>query len=125
MYQIIGDNVDIHQRASHQSMERRDRDHHWFHLYAVRDRVTGVELPNDSPTADISQLPLNTFLPSVQDCNSLRSEFGVFISRVITEKIPYLHTCRDIVLQHIPHKYSTEMMRKSEIVSVVTFPYFA
>ena len=41
-YQIIGDNVDIHQRASHQSMERRDTDHHWFHLYAVKTELQAL-----------------------------------------------------------------------------------
>ena len=81
-YQIIGDNVDLHQRASYQTMDLRDSDHHWFHLYAVKDRVTGIGLPNDSPMRDISQLPLHTFLPSVKDCNFLRNEFG--IARVIT-----------------------------------------
>ena len=34
-YQIIGDNIDIHQHASHQSSDRKDKDHHWFHMYAV------------------------------------------------------------------------------------------
>ena len=24
------------------------------------------------------------------------------------KRIPYLHTCRDVVLQHIPHKYSMQ-----------------
>lgn len=38
-YQIIGDNVDLRQCTPYQTMERRDKDYHWFQLYAVRDRV--------------------------------------------------------------------------------------
>lgn len=31
-FQIVGDNVDVHQKASHQTTERRDKNHHWQHL---------------------------------------------------------------------------------------------
>ena len=43
-YQIVGDNVDLHQQATHHSMDWRDKDHHWFHLYAVRDRICDPSL---------------------------------------------------------------------------------
>ena len=91
-------------------------DHHWFHLYAVKDRITGIDLPNDSPVADIEHLPLHTFLPSAQDCNSLQSEFGTLIARVITDRITYLHPCKNVVTLHIPHRYSNEMKQKSDVV---------
>lgn len=116
-YQIIGDNVDLHQRASHQSMDRRNNDHHWFHLYAVKDRITGIDLPNDSPVADVAHLPLHIFLPTVEECNTLQNVFGVLIAHVITDKISYLHPCKDVVSTHIPHKYSNAMKQKSEMVS--------
>jgi len=45
-YQIIGDNGDQHvlQHTSHQSMVRKDKDHHWFHVYATWDCITGRDL---------------------------------------------------------------------------------
>ena len=58
-YQIIGYNVDLHQRTPHQTMERRDKDHHWFQLYAVQDHVIEKDLPNDAPITDVSTLPLH------------------------------------------------------------------
>ena len=118
-YQIIGDNIDIHQRASHQSSDKKDEDHHWFHMYmyAVRDRVTGVGLPNESPITDIAKLPLQTYLPSAEECNSLREEFGVLIARVITDKIEYLKPLKPVVPLHMKHKYSDTMTSKSDIVS--------
>ena len=70
-FQIIGDNVDLHQRATHQSMERRDKDHHWFNLYAARDSVVEKDLPNDGPITDVAKVPLQHFLPSVEDCDHL------------------------------------------------------
>ena len=81
--------MDLHQDSSHQSMERRDKDHHWFQLFTVRDRVTGEELLNDGPAADISTLPLQTFLPSVDESLQLQEEFRVRIGRVLVEYISY------------------------------------
>ena len=62
-YQI----VDLHQQATHHSMDRRDKDHHWFHLYAVRDRICDPSLADNALIAEVSTLPLKTFLPSAAD----------------------------------------------------------
>ena len=78
-YQIIGD-VDLHQRTSHQSMKRKDKDHHWFQMYAVQDCVTGKDLSNDAPISDVAKIPLHTFLPSIEECNHIRAEFEVLIA---------------------------------------------
>lgn len=53
----------------------RDQDyHHWFNMYAVRDRVQGLHLPDDQPTAAIAALPLGTFLPNVEVCVTFHSD---------------------------------------------------
>ena len=117
-YQIIGDNVDLHQTPTHQSVERKARDHHWFHLYAARDRITGAHLSNDSPIADIATIPLQTFLPSVEDCLSLREDFAVLISRVLTTNLAYFEPLQSVAPAHIQHKHSSDVSIKSEIVSV-------
>lgn len=113
-YQIVGDNVDLHQTPTHQSVERKARDHHWFHLYAARDRITGAHLSNDSPITDIA---LQTFLPSVEDCLCLREEFAVLIARVLTAKLPYFEPLQSVTPVHIRHKHSSDVSIKSEIVS--------
>ena len=115
-YQIVGDNVDMHQRATHHSMERTDRDHHWFHLYAVQDRISGQSLPDDAPTADIATLPLQTFLPSADECHQLRKEFGILISRVLVRELSFFSQFKDHVPEHIQHQHSADTSNKSEIV---------
>ena len=71
MYQIIGDN-DLKQKASQQSLDSTGADH-WFHMCAVLDRVDGMNLDIDEPKADITSLPLQTFLPSAEDCDFLKN----------------------------------------------------
>ena len=98
-------------------MERKDKDHHWFQLFATRDRVSGEKLANDAPIADVATLPLQTYLPSVEECSQLQEEFGVLIARVIVQKMTYFSELKSVVPSHIQHKYADTMKMKSEIVS--------
>lgn len=96
----------------------RDLDHHWFNMYAVKDRVQGLHLPDERPTASIATLPLATFLPNVQDCVALREEFILLFARVLIRYLPWFKCLKSVVPNHMPHEYSTAMAEKSEIVSV-------
>ena len=118
LYQIIGDNVDLKQKASRQSLDSTGADHHWFHMCAILDRVDGIDLDIDEPQADITSLPLQTFLPSTEDCDFLKKEFVVLLSRTLTDKLRFLHPYQSCVPIHIPHRYSAEASKKSDVVSV-------
>lgn len=62
-FHIVGDNCDLHQKPSHQTLSRQNQEHHWFQIYAVKDRVQGLHLRDDGPTASMATLTLATFLP--------------------------------------------------------------
>ena len=38
-FQIIGDNVDVHQKPRYMTADHKSRDYHWFHLYTVKNRI--------------------------------------------------------------------------------------
>ena len=116
--QFIGDNVDLTQKASHETVERKKQDHHWFHLMAVKDRVVAEDIPKKSPI-DIRKLLLQTFLQSVEDCHNLHTELTVLVVRVLVTHLVSFKAFSDLIPQHIEHKYSAEMAKKSEIVSSV------
>ena len=88
-YQIVGDNVDLHQQATHHSMDRRDKNHQWFHLYAVRDIICDPSLADNALIAEVSTLPLKTFLPSAADCFKLQTEFSTLIGRVLVKNVSF------------------------------------
>lgn len=104
-------------------MKQKDKDHQWFQMYAVRDRVTGKDLPNNAPISDVAKIPLHTSLPSVEECDHIRAEFEILIARVISEKMEYFHPLKPVVPQHMKHKYSDSMRLKSEIVSTACLCY--
>ena len=116
-FQIVGDNCDIHVKASRQSLTRHDRDHHWFNMYAVSDRVLGLNLPDDKPQASIASLPIAAFLPSLDDCVAIRKEFIIIAARVLIQHLPWFKCLQQVVPDHIYHKYRDVMSSKSDIVS--------
>lgn len=115
-FQIVGDNCDIHQRASHETLSCRDKDHHWFNIYAVKDRIQGLHLPDDYPIASVATLPLATFLPTIEDCLALRKCFIILVACVLMKYIPWFKFLLPVTSDHIRHKYSDVLVRKSEMV---------
>lgn len=114
--QIIGDNVDLRQNPSHQTLDRRGKDHHWFHMVAVKDRVVAGDISVTEPTALVKDLQLHTFLPTIQDCIKHNDEFIILVARILTDHFPAWKCLQESVPSHIPHKFSREMAMKSDIV---------
>lgn len=117
-HQIIGDNCDLHQHASHVTLSSRDATLHWFQMYAVCHRVIGHNLTDEKPKARLDLLALSTWLPSEADCAKLRDEFVILIARILLKRLPQFQWLHCVVPEAIPHQYSEEMAEKSEIVSI-------
>ena len=86
---------------------------------AVKDRAVPDDLSKEKSQVDIRKLPLQTFLPSVQDCQDLHAEITVLVSRVLVTHLTAFKCFSDLIPQHIEHKYSALMEKKSEIVSFI------
>lgn len=86
------------------------------HVYVHVCLCAYVDLPNDDPIGDICSAPFDVFLPTKQDCEMLRRDFVVLISRVLVQYVPELKQFGDVVPLHIPHSMSSEMTKKSEMV---------
>ena len=54
------------------------------------------------------------------DYQTLKEHFTTLVARVLVEHIPYFaEDFKGLVKNHIPHQYSTEMEKKSEVVRCV------
>ena len=48
----------------------------------------------------------------------LKEHFTILVARVLVEHIPYFaEDFKGLVINHIPHPYTSEMAKKSEVVS--------
>ena len=78
-FKIVGDNVDKNVKASFQRHEIKSQSLHYFHCYAVRDRVSTDSFSDLTPVTcvpDPAQL-----LPSLEDLECVRQEMSVLLSR--------------------------------------------
>ena len=116
-FNIVLDNIDLKVLASDITSDNQTKDYHWCNHNAHLDRVNPLHLENDVPTANLQALPNSTFLPSLDDQNSLLSDFVVLVGRVIVENLPALAIFKDVIPLHIKHKYSEELKKKTETVS--------
>ena len=115
-YQIIGDNVDLMIKVRHQASDKPNKSIHWFHLNAVKNRVSGAGLSEKGPIKLVDQVENWEILLSYQDNEELLHDFIPLFARVICNRIPALKSFKDVVIRHIPHKYSNVTKQKSEQV---------
>ena len=90
---------------------------HYFHVYAALDHIDFHHLSNDMSAAEVSGLPLSTFLPSLDDCTGLRANYAILLGRELVKSVPFFQRFSEYIPAHITHKYSEEMNRKSLVVS--------
>ena len=115
-YQIIGDNVDLMIKVRHQASDKPNKSIHWFHLNAVKDRVSGAGLSEKGSIKLVDQVENWEILPSYQDNEDLLHDFIPLFAQVICDRIPALKSFKDLGIRHIPHKYSNVTKQKSEQV---------
>ena len=68
------------------------------------------------PIADIAEVQNKVFLPTLEDHNALMNDFVVLVARVFVKNYDLFDIFRDIVPDHIKHKYSEEMKKASDKV---------
>ena len=115
-FKFVGDNVDV-------SIGVRDirSDHlkhlcHMFSMLAVKSRIPPPQhnvciLPRSLRHATIA-----CFLPKESDISSVRLNLAILVSRILCTYIKGLKIFGRLIPQHIFHKYSATMAKKSEVV---------
>ena len=120
-WKIAFDNLDIFQRVREMTEDNQNKDHHWINHVKVTNRVSGNHLPDDNPLCDsVMELENYKVIPTGPDHISQRGNYIRLLERVLTEEIPYLSFCKDVVTSHIPHRHAKEMTTKSEKVRIAT-----
>ena len=117
MCRIVGDNWDLEVKARCQTKSQNNKSLHYFHAYAVKDRVIPKGLSNQRPQKGIDEVEMQEILPTAEVQESILSDLCYIIPRVIAEYLLPYKTFRKAVHYHIPHAHSQEMTEKSEVVS--------
>jgi hypothetical protein len=114
-FQIIGDNVDVHQKPRYMTTDVKARDFHWFQIYAVKNRVN-ADLSSGQQVGSFEHATHDMFIPTENDSSVVKKELIVLVLRVLVQCVPCLRIFQDLVPSHICHNFSKEMCQASEIV---------
>ena len=116
-FKIVGDNIDKEIKPRHMRSDYQARSLHYFHSYAVRDRLN-LDSYDDSPSApDPSLVNLELLLPSPDDNREIRHNMAILIARVLKKHMPFFSTYGNGLEGHITHEFSEGMGQRSEVVS--------
>ena len=100
-------------------LNARTKSLHYFHAYAVADRIPFNYLDNKCaayclPSRDFIAKSL---LPTPSDDEALKSNLKVIISRFLVVNLKFFEQCfADLVSKHIKHRRYSEMSSKSTVV---------
>ena len=83
----------------------------------AKNGVSCYEIDGANIPKYLRSVPCTMFLPDVIDCKSLRDNYVHFVAKVLFENFTFLQTFKACVPQHLKHKYSVHMAKRSEIVS--------
>lgn len=121
-FRLCGDNIDKSVHTRHMRLDRRNQSLHYFHLYAVENRINFVNLPDEVP--DNSHITdfrsvAESLLPTTRDDTALKKNIATLISRILCKHVKFFQlSCDDLVKRHIQHRYYEDMSMKSLVVSL-------
>lgn len=121
-YRLCGDNIDKNVRTRHMRLESRNQSLHYFHLYAVENRVDFVslsdEMPSNSHITDFRSVA-KSLLPTLDDDKALKRNLSTLVSRALCTHLDFFKLSFDgQVKWHIQHRFYEEMSSKSVVVSM-------
>ena len=117
-YIIVVDNVDKNVSPRDMRVGNQMKSLHYFHSYAVQDRVSLGSLSGDGHVSDIKTLAASAMFPTVGECIRIRTNYIILAARVIVSNLFHFVFLQKCVTQYIPHTFSKKTVEKSVTVSV-------
>lgn len=114
---LVGDNIDQTVNPTHTCSDHQSKTLNYFQMYAIKDGTDISNFSDEQPLVN-PNAPLQELLPNEEDDCNLLSIFSILISRVLVKHVPFFSKhFSDVVVEHIPHIYSSEMSKKLTVVS--------
>ena len=122
-YRLCGDNIDksIHRR--HLRFDKQNLSLHYFHTYAVENRIDFSDLSDESKEGLYGNLSDKhsmavSLLPTTQDDLIMGDNISKMVPRVLVTHLKFFKLSFDDLIEwHITHKYYSEMSTRSCVVS--------
>ena len=118
VFRGTGDNWDLKVLKGHMRKDIQNEDLHLFASNLIENRVNFSHLPNVNPKGNILTFPRHNFSLTVNEWKKYAEAGKILVGRVILEFFLKFKWIKSVLPTHIPHQYSEEMAKKSNIVSL-------
>ena len=115
-YRLVGDNIDKNVKPRNMTSEYQTRSLHYFHSYAVRDRIDLSGFSSDPPTRMASELDVEALLPTCDDEAVLHENMAILMGRILRKNMPFFEKFATGLGRHIFHEHYDDLSTKSEVV---------
>ena len=112
---FVGDTVDKKKGVRDLHSDKKGGMTHMFSMLVVKSRVLSTGLSITSSCSDFHSLQPADFLPTDSDLQSIKCNLITLVSRVLCTYITALKPFSSVVAAHIPHKYSEQMAKRSDV----------
>ena len=115
VFKFWGDNLD---KQQHVRDPRSDHQNEMLHMFSLVVGKSCTPAPELSFTGQLSQLKDSSsgyFLPKSSDVAAVKNNLVTLVARILTEYFPSLAHFSKVVAKHIPHRYSAQMCRRSDV----------
>jgi hypothetical protein len=122
-FKLTIDNVDYHQTVHYMTEEHQNVDKHYVTVNATTNRVSGNHLSTTPRLDGILKMENGKCIPNYIEQKAQRDNYITRVQRILVENIRCLAFAKDVVQKHIPHKYSKEMAKSTNSVSICLSTY--
>ena len=112
VFKFWGDNLD---KQQHVRDPRSDHQNEMLHMFSLVSRTPAPELSFTSQLSQLTDTSSGYFLPSSTDVAALKNNLVTLVGRILIEYFPSLACFSKVVAKHIPHRYSAQMCRRSDV----------
>lgn len=89
-FKIFGDNIDKCVHCRHMQIWKQTQSLHYFHSYAVQDRVGCSNLSDDPKSSPATAKDdIDTVLPTVEDDAILHHDFAILVARILCKHMSF------------------------------------
>ena len=117
-FKIVGDNLDKHVQPRDMRSDYQARSLHFFHSYAVQDRIQSESYSESIPPIDPANVNFSDLLPTSTDDTVLKRNMAIMVARILKKHMPFFAKYGSGIEKHISHAKYADMSQKSKVVSL-------
>ena len=117
-YALVLDNINQRTHTRHSTVTKQNKQLNMVQGYAFQDRINTLHLSDNFPEPSaILSLPIQSYLPTSEELDIVKSEMGTMLLRLLIKYLPHLHHHQKEACKPIPHEYIEEASKKTPTVS--------